>query len=87
MHSFQLNVLGVDISFRAEAEPARIERALAFVEEQYQRLKNHGGQFGREQLLALLVLGVADDLLQSQQQLGDVEARITNLLKIIEETT
>ena len=56
MHSFQLNVLGMDISFRTDADSARIERAQDFVEKQYERLKNQGGQFGREKLLTLLVL-------------------------------
>ena len=86
MHSFQLNVLGMDISFRTDADSARIERAQAFVEKQYERLKNQGGQFGREKLLTLLVLGVADDLLQTQQQLDGVETRLANLLELIEKT-
>ena len=86
MHSFQLNVLGMDISFRTEADPARIEQAQVFVEKQYERLKNQGGQFGREKLLTLLVLGVADDLLQTQQQLDGVETRLANLLELIEKT-
>lgn len=86
MHSFQLNVLGMDISFRTNADSARIERAQDFVEKQYERLKNQGGQFGREKLLTLLVLGVADDLLQTQQQLDGVETRLANLLELIEKT-
>lgn len=87
MHSFQLNVLGMDISFRTDADSARIERAQDFVEKQYERLKNQGGQFGREKLLTLLVLGVADDLLQTQQQqLDGVETRLANLLELIEKT-
>ena len=81
MHSFQLNVLGMDISFRTDADSARIERA-----QEYERLKNQGGQFGREKLLTLLVLGVADDLLQTQQQLDGVETRLANLLELIEKT-
>ena len=84
MHSFQLNVLGMDISFRTDADSARIERAQDFVEKQYERLKNQGGQFGREKLLTLLVLGVADDLLQTQ--LDGVETRLANLLELIEKT-
>ena len=56
------------------------------VEKQYERLKNQGGQFGREKLLTLLVLGVADDLLQTQQQLDGVETRLANLLELIEKT-
>ena len=75
MHSFQLNVLGMDISFRTDADSARIERAQDFVE-----------KFGREKLLTLLVLGVADDLLQTQQQLDGVETRLANLLELIEKT-
>ena len=67
-------------------DSARIERAQAFVEKQYERLKNQGGQFGREKLLTLLVLGVADDLLQTQQQLDGVETRLANLLELIEKT-
>ena len=63
-----------------------IERAQDFVEKQYERLKNQGGQFGREKLLTLLVLGVADDLLQTQQQLDGVETRLANLLELIEKT-
>ena len=85
MHSFQLNVLGMDISFRTDADSVRIERAQDFVEKQYERLKNQGGQFGREKLLTLLV-GVADDLLQTQQQLDGVETRLANLLELIEKT-
>ena len=85
MHSFQLNVLGMDISFRTDADSARIERAQAFVEKQYERLKNQGGQFGQgKTMLTLLVLGVADDLLQTQQQLDGVETRLANLLELIE---
>ena len=86
MHSFQLNVLGMDISFRTDADSVRIERAQDFVEKQYERLKNHGGQFSKERLLTLLVLGVADDLLQTQQQLDGVETRLANLLELIEKT-
>ena len=56
------------------------------IEKQYERLKNQGGQFGREKLLTLLVLGVADDLLQTQQQLDGVETRLANLLELIEKT-
>ena len=86
MHSFQRNVLGMAISLCTDADSVRIERAQDFVEKQYERLKNQGGQFGREKLLTLLVLGVADDLLQTQQQLDGVETRLANLLELIEKT-
>ena len=86
MYSFQLNVLGMDIFFRTDADSARIDRAQYFFEKQYERLIDQGGQFGREKLLTLLVLGVADDLLQTQQQLDGVETRLANLLELIEKT-
>ena len=86
MHSFQLNVLGVDISFRTQADAERIAEAKRFVEEQYELLKNHGGQFSRDKLLTLLVLGATDDLLQSRRQLVMLEDRLFQLLQRIEET-
>lgn len=57
-----------------------------FIMDGYFITKNQGGQFGREKLLTLLVLGVADDLLQTQQQLDGVETRLANLLELIEKT-
>lgn len=84
MNSFELNVLGMDISFRSDADPERVDRAQDFVEKQYERLKSQGGQFGKERLLTLLVLGIADDLLQTQQRLEGVEKRLDELLKLIE---
>ncbi len=86
MHSFQLNVLGMDISFRTNADSARGERAQAFVEKQYERVINHVWLLCREKRPTLLVLGVADDLLQTQQQLDGVETRLANLLELIEKT-
>lgn len=86
MQSFQLNVLGLDISFRTEADAERIALAQDFVEKQFERLKNQGGQFSKEKMLTLLVLGVADDLLQTQQRLGEMEKRLSDLLKLIEKT-
>lgn len=85
MYNFQINVLGVDISFKAQADPERIEQARVFIEDQYERLKSYGGQLSRDKLLVLLVLGVVDDLLQSQQQLDELETRFSSLLKCIEE--
>ncbi len=86
MNSFQINVLGMDISFRSNADQEQVDRAQNFVENQYERLKKNGGQFSRERLLTLLVLGIADDLLQTQQRLECVETRLTDLLQLMEKT-
>jgi cell division protein ZapA len=83
---FALSVLGVEVAFRSEADPARIEWARAFIEEQYRRLEERGKQAGREQLLILLVMGIADSMLQSQQDLVEVRQRIEHLLVLMEKT-
>jgi len=89
MRSFNLTVLGLDISFHAEADPGRVENAKALVEERFARLKFHGGRarrdMSKEALLTFLVLGLADDLLQSHDQLADVQNRIDALLTKIDD--
>jgi len=85
MHSFNLTVLGLEISFRAEADQRRVENAKALVEERFERLRFHGGRISREALLTFLVLGLADDLLQSHEQLADTQYRIDALLTKIDD--
>jgi cell division protein ZapA len=85
MRSFKLTVLGLDISFRAEADLGRVENAKALVEERFERLRFHGGRIGKEALLTFLALGLADDLLQSHDQQADVQNRIDALLTKIED--
>ena len=83
---FAIKVLGVEVVFRSVADPARIEWAREFIETQYERLQLLGRQTGREQLLMLLVMGIADDMLQSRQDLAEVHQRLDRLLAQIEET-
>lgn len=81
---FNLHVLGVDVAFRSQIDPERIHLAKAFVEEHFEKLKIRGGQFSREQLLILLVMGIAGDLLQSQEQLDELYEKLELLLSRIE---
>ena len=83
---FAINVLGVDLVFWSVAEPDRIEWAKGFIESQYENLKSLGKQAGRDQLLILLVMGIADAMLQSRQDLEEVHERLDRLLSRIEET-
>lgn len=83
---FAINVLGVDLVFWSAAEPARIDWAKNFIESQYENLKSLGRQAGRDQLLILLVMGIADAMLQSRQDLEETHARLDRLLSRIEET-
>ena len=89
MHSFhRFNVLGTAISFRTESDPALIEEARDIVEERYKELQDRsGGRYGRDELLSFLVLGVADELLKTQQSLQEVEERLANMLRRIEEAS
>lgn len=82
-----LTVLGLEIAFRPGADMERVQCALRLVEERFadQKLRSHGGQ-SKDILLTFLALGLADDLLQSQKKLADVQNRITALLSKIEES-
>lgn len=84
MHSYNLNVFELDVSFMTEADPARVENACAYVENLYRDLKLHGNHLGRDRLLTILILGIADDLLQLRQQGTDAKARLNALLQRIE---
>lgn len=83
---FVIKVLGVEVAFRSAADPARVEWARDFIESQYEKLKLLGRQASREQLLMLLVMGIADDMLQSRQDLAEVHERLDRLLAHIEAT-
>jgi len=83
---FAMNVLGVDLVFWSAADPDHVQRAKNFIESQYENLKSLGRQAGRDQLLVLLVMGIADAMLQSQQDLEEMHARLDRLLSCIEET-
>ena len=86
MHSYNLNVFELDVSFMTEADPARVENACAYVENLYRDLKLHGNHLGRDRLLTILILGIADDLLQLRQRGADMEARLNTLLQRIEKS-
>ena len=75
-----LSVLGIDVAFRSSADMARVKEAVALVEKRFadQKIRSRGGQ-NRETLLTFLALGLADDLLQAETRLGDVERRIEAL--------
>ncbi len=84
MRSHTLEVLGLEVSFKAEADPRRIERARALLDERYQRLAQHGGHLSKEKLLTFLALALADDAITMQEEKDEVEKRMTELLVSIE---
>lgn len=84
MRSHTLEVLGLEVSFKVEADPRRIERARALLEERYAKLSQHGGQLGKEKLLTFLALSLADDVLLLQDEKGESRKRVKELLVNIE---
>ena len=84
MHSHTLEVLGHELSFKAEADPGRIERARALLDERYARLARHGGMLSKEKLLVFLALSLADDVLLMQAEKDSSDKRMRELLGNIE---
>lgn len=84
MRSHTLDVLGLEVSFKAEADPRRIERAKTLLEERYTRLSQHGGHVSKEKLLTFLALALADDVIQAQDDKEETAGRVRRLLTSIE---
>ena len=82
MHSYHLNVFELEVSFKTEADPTRVENACAYVENLYRDLKLHGNHLGRDRLLTILILGIADDLLQLKQQAAIPKINIVSSLSL-----
>ena len=80
MHSHTLDVLGLDLTFRADADSLRIERARALLEERYERLAKHGGLLSKEKLLTFLALSLADDVLLMQEERGRADRKMREIL-------
>lgn len=84
MQTYNLNIFELEVSFKTEAEPERVEKACAYAETLYEALKLHGSHLGRDRLLSILVLGIADDLLQLKQQTAERDERLKALLEFID---
>ena len=80
MRRHTLNVLGLEVSFKAEADPKRIERAKTLLEGRYSQLTHYKGHINKEKLLTFLALALADDLLQAQEERNETKSRVEKLL-------
>ena len=81
MAHYNFNVLGQDISFKAEADPKRIEQARVLLEERYNKLQQHGKQLSKEKLLTFLALALADDMLQAREEMKKSEQKVHSILE------
>jgi cell division protein ZapA len=80
MQTYSLDVLGLEISFRADADPERLEQARLMLEDRFAILKQHGRHLTKEKLLTFLALALADDLVESQ---GELEKAVKKVRKIM----
>lgn len=85
MPSYNLNVLSLDVSFKTEADHVRVHRAKALVEERFERLSRTGTKLSKEKLLIYLALSLADDFLQSSEQIARNEGKLQKLVSKIEQ--
>lgn len=81
MPRYTLSLLGMDVTFSADAENTRIEAAKKLVEDRYGELSKNGSNISKEKLLACLALGLADDYLESTEGRTRLEDRISDLLE------
>ncbi len=68
MQTYNVIACGLDISFSSDADAERVKRATELIQQSYDSLRSHGSQLGRDRLLTILAIGIADDLLQLQNE-------------------
>ena len=85
MPEHTVNVLGIDLVFRAEASPDQVNEAKTMVEERFEKLRQNGRLFSREKLLTFLAIGLADDLIQADKRVSAMQNRMHGILTEIEE--
>ena len=84
MPKYSLSMAGLDLSFTTDAGPERVEAARKLVEQRYNLLQAGGKTLGKEKLLAFVALGLADDMLLSNQRLDALHDRVGELLHKID---
>ncbi len=87
MAHYNFIVLGQDVSFKAEADPTRIEQARVLLEERYSKLQQHGKQLSKEKLLTFLALALADDMLQAREETKKSEQKVKSILDMVSTTS
>ena len=84
MSGYNLTVLGLDLSFAADVPPERIDKAVDFVHQRYRDLQGRASSMSKERLLTYLALSLADDYLQDQGKLSQLEGNLQQLLSKID---
>lgn len=86
MESYQLDVCDLKLGFRTAAGPERVERARSYVDSLYAQMKAYGGPLGKDKVLVMLLISLADDFLQLREQRGQADEKLDKLLQSLKES-
>lgn len=81
MPRYTLNLFGLEISFKTDAESTRIEAAQALLEKRFKDLTTGAGDLSKEKALTFLLLSLADDYLVGEARLARLEEKIGEILE------
>lgn len=81
MPRYTLTLLGLEISFKTDADNKRIEAAQALIENKYKELVAGAGDISKERVLTYLILSLADDYLVADEKRRRLEGKIEEILE------
>lgn len=84
MPVYNLNVLGLELSFSADISSERMHKTVSFIEQRYRALEDRASHLSKERLLTYLALGLADDYLHDQDKLMQLENTLHQLVSRID---
>ncbi len=84
MPSYNVRLLGQEVSFKTNAEEDRIRQAEQLIKNRFQGLDTYGSRVNNEKLLILVALSLADDYIQTRQRLDEFEDKMSRLLEKID---
>ncbi len=84
MPEYKVNLLGLDLTFTTDASQERVDQAGTFLEERYAELEQRGSKLSKERLLVFLALSLADDYLNSDKKLAELQKKVSGLLRKID---
>ncbi|RQD57609.1 MAG: cell division protein ZapA [Desulfonatronovibrio sp. MSAO_Bac4] len=85
MPEYSKKILGLDLTFKTDASPERVNQASKLLEERFAELEERGSALSKERILVFLLLSLADDYLQSEQKLDDFQHKANKLLEKIDQ--
>ena len=84
MPGYNLQVLGLELSFSANISEDRLLKVVDLINQRYRTLESQVGLMSKERLLTYLALSLADDYLHDQERLIQVEATLSQLISKID---